>query len=80
MARALDKVEFYISGDPSTDLDGSGNARCLVIYDVVDGSARKDGNSHEVDSPDWSKTFHNTGAVGEFVRDTLDAIKTAEGI
>ena len=80
MARALDKVEFYIKGDPSADLDGSGNAACLVTYDVVDGAARKSGNAYDVPSPDWTKTFHNTGAAGEFVRDVVDAIKTAEGI
>jgi hypothetical protein len=80
MALALENVVFFIEGDPSQDLDGSGNALCNVSYDLVDGAARHDGKNHQVASPDWTKIFHNTGAVGEFVRDEIDTIKAAEGI
>lgn len=76
MARALQNVSVYIP----TDKDGVPLAgEILWTYDVVDGAAKKSAASIDV-SPDFSKTMHNTGAVGEFWRDGVDVIKTAENI
>ena len=84
MARVLEKAVFYIKGDTEQSLtDGEtaneGATGCLVKYDVVDGNAMKS-DHFVVSAPDWTKIFHNTGAVGEFVRDVIDEIKTAESI
>ncbi len=76
MARALgSKVDCFIS----TDKDGNPVSPVLWTYTVEDGAAKKKGTWSD-ESPDFTKTFHNTGAVGEFWRDAVDTIKTNEGI
>ena len=75
MARALQNISCYIK------IDKDGNPQGSVIWDyaVADGTAKKKSSLTD-DAPDFGKTFHNTGAVGEFWRDGVDAIKTAENI
>jgi hypothetical protein len=74
MAKALTEVSVLF------DVDDAGAPQCaLVIYKVEDGAASREGQ-HHVDTPDFTKVFHNTGAVGEFYRDAVDEIKTKEGI
>lgn len=76
MARALGSIVNVYVG---TDKDGNPVGNALWEYSVVDGNAKKTGHLDDA-SPDYTKTYHNTGAVGEFWRDGVDAIKTAEGI
>lgn len=75
MARTLSNVQCYIE----TDKDGNPQGAVLWSYNVADGDPRKAGYLKNT-SPDFGKTMHNTGIVGEFWRDGIDAIKTAEGI
>lgn len=75
MARALSEIKAYIQ----TDGDGAPQGRVLFTYKVTDGAASKTGEYAD-ETPDFNKTVHNSGAVGEFWRDAIDAIKTAEGI
>lgn len=75
MARTLQNVKLYIA----TDKDGVPQ-NALMSYKVADGVAVSKQKSHTPSTPDWGKTLHNTGVVGEFLRDELDVIKTNEGI
>lgn len=75
MARALENVKAFIR----TDKDGAPGGTVLWSYEVVDGGARKRGDYAD-EAPTFTKTLHNAGSVGEFWRDGIDAIKTAEGI
>ena len=75
MAKIVNSATCYVA----TDKDGVAIGAVLWDYEIVDGAARKSGHTRD-DAPDFAKTFHNTGAVGEFWRDGIDAIKTKEGI
>lgn len=76
MARALgSNVTCYIP----TDKDGNPQGAVIWEYIVEDGAASKSGSWID-ESPDFGKTFHNTGAVGEFWRDAVDTIKSNESI
>jgi hypothetical protein len=74
MAKILTDVTCYVQ----TDAAGVPQGDVVWKYTVVDGDIRKDTTLTD-SSPTFSKTYHNTGAVGEFWRDGIDAIKTAEG-
>jgi len=50
-----------------------------VDYRVEDGAAFKVGRLQLV-TPDFAKIMHNAGTAGEFWKDMVDEIKTAEGI
>lgn len=62
----------------TTDVDGVPQS-AYVDYRVEDGAAFKVARL-QLESPDFSKILHNTGAAGEFWKDMVEAIKTAEGI
>ena len=76
MARAVANVAAYVE----TDKDGVAQNAVLWTYDITDGAALKKSASLRDESPDFTKIYHNTGVVGEFWRDGVDAIKTAEGV
>lgn len=76
MARALSNVGCYIE----TDKDGNPQGTPLWTYDVADGAAKVGGKSYTDSAPDYTKTYHSTGVVGEFWRDGIDAIKARENI
>lgn len=70
MARVLENIKLFVSGDPeSTDPSSA-----MITYSVVDGNARKDNCTHVVSSPTWTKTG------SQFWTDEIALIKTAEGI
>ena len=70
MARVLDCVYLFVAGDP-----GEANpSHAFLTYEVVDGQARKQNQSHAVDTPDFTK------AMSTFMADEVALIKTAEGI
>ncbi len=50
-----------------------------ALYSVVDGAATKSA-WYEVPTPDYTKVCHDSGAVGEFWKDLVDAIKAQESI
>ncbi len=76
MARALGSlVTCYVP----TDKDGNPAGSVIWEYTVEDGALKKKASWVDA-APDYTKTFHNTGAVGEFWRDAIDTIKTNESI
>ena len=74
MAKVLTEVKIEIEVD-----DQGAPQSAVADYRIEDGNAYKVARL-EVASPDFTKVFHNTGAVGEFYKDVVDSIKTAEGI
>ncbi len=62
-----------------TDKDGNPNGSVIWKYSVRDGDAKK--RASWIDTkPDYAKTYHSKGTVGEFWRDAMDTIKANEGI
>lgn len=76
MAKQLGSFELVIRGDetgPTTMF------RRYHVEESTDTEMRKH-NDVPVETPDFDKTCHNTGAVGELWKDMVDAAKTDEGI
>ena len=76
MAKVLDNIEIVITGSetaPTTCV------RRYVVKDSVNAEL-KTKKTNEVARPDFDKTFHDAGTVGEFWKDLVDQIKTDERI
>jgi len=78
MAKALSALPHTMRLNISTDTDGVPQS-AYVDYRVEDGAAFKVGRLQLV-SPDFAKIMHDAGTAGEFWKDMVDEIKTAEGI
>lgn len=76
MAKQLGTFELVIRGDATAPTE---IFRRYRVEESTDTSLRKN-NDVAVDSPDFNKTCHNAGSVGELWRDMVDAAKTDEGI
>lgn len=77
MARALRNIRLCIA------VDGDGNPQSAQAqYEVYDDAAPEmsKGGTLAIDSPDFTKTFHDTGVAGEFWEDMIADIEAAEGI
>lgn len=76
MAKELGAFELVIRGTASGPTE---MYRRYAVQDSVNTElqTRKD---VLVDTPDFNKTAHNAGTVGELWKDEVDAAETAEGI
>ena len=70
MAKQLQNLALFVPGVPGS----SDPTNAFMTYDVVDGTLKKKNNTHEVASPDWSKT------ALQFWTDEVAVIKSNEGI
>ncbi len=76
MTKELANVEIVIRGT------AAGPTQCFrryIVRDSVD-TELQDKKASEMAVPDFNKTFHNTGAVGELWKDLIDQTESDEGI
>ena len=77
MAKELGTFEIVIRGTES------GPTTSFVVYQTKDSTNPElcDRPAPLEDAiPDFNKTLHNTGAVGEVWKDVVEVVKTIEGI
>jgi hypothetical protein len=80
MARILSDVQAFIDTDANGDPVGNEEGVIEVMYTVTDNVTGATKSAQANRPLDGAKIVHDTGAVGEWWRDTIDVIKGVEGI
>jgi len=70
MAKSLDKLALFVSGDP----EAATPTQAFFTYRVVDGAAVKKSQSHAINEPNWTQSAEDFWDAG------VTEIKTKEGI